>query len=307
MKNIICNLSPFNNREDMTTWEYVLKKLLAFAVIYCLAAVLGEGIIIGMLCGMGYDPLHGVMPTGVIGELLPYYGFVVFLLVTIIYCKFIEKRSLKDIGFSTKISDYLVGALLGVALIVIIMSLSCAFNALTFTGLSIKGNTINLIFWLLGFIIQGAAEEVMCRGFLLQSLLKKTSLSLAIIISSTAFAFPHLFTLLESERIYVIIGGANLYLISFIFSMLTILRSNIWITCGLHSIWNFVLYAVMGLSVSGSESMLKGFVQFCTKDANIFNGAEYGIEASIITTFILGIVIVVLMKSWKGRMNKNGI
>lgn len=86
--------------------------------------------------------------------------------------------------------------------------------------------------------------------------------------------------------------------------MLVLLCSNIWIACGLHSVWNFVLYGIMGLSVSGSESKLDGLMLFCVEETNILNGAEYGIEASIITTLVLGVLLFVLDKSWKGRMGK---
>ena len=85
------------------------------------------------------------------------------------------------------------------------------------------------------------------------------------------------------------------------------MRSNIWIAFGLHSIWNFVLYGIMGLSVSGSESKSEGLIQFCVKDANILNGAEYGMEASIIATLILALVVFGLAKIYKDRMGKNGI
>ena len=71
-KSIIYNLNPFNNETNMSSAEYIIKKLLAFILIYMSSAVLGEGIIIGILYGMGYDPLHGVMPTGEISELLLY-------------------------------------------------------------------------------------------------------------------------------------------------------------------------------------------------------------------------------------------
>lgn len=107
---------------------------------------------------------------------------------------------------------------------------------------------------LLGFIIQSAAEETMSRGFLLQTLLKKTSVPVAILVSSTMFSLPHFLSLFETETKYAVIGVINLYLISIIFSLLMILRSNIWIACGLHGIWNFVLYGIMGLSLSGSET-----------------------------------------------------
>lgn len=306
-KSIIYNLSPFNNNMVMSTGEYIIKKLLAFAMIYCLSAVLGEGIIIGILCGMGYDPLHGLMPTGLIGDLLPYYGFIVFLLVTVLYCRFVEKRTIKSMSFTRNMVDYLLGILLAILLLLIIIIMCCSVDALMFINFNINGNVFYLAFWLLAFAVQGTAEEIMCRGFLLQSLLKKTSVSVAIIISSTAFAFPHFLTLFETDLEYAIIGTINLYLVSVIFSLLVLLRSNIWIACGLHSTWNFVLYGIMGLSVSGSEIKSDSMFQFCAEDTNILNGAEYGIEASIVTTFVLGLFVFVLVKSWKGRMHKNGI
>lgn len=74
----------------------------------------------------------------------------------------------------------------------------------------------------------------------------------------------------------------------------------------LHSVWNFILYAIMGLSLSGSESVSKGVVIFSVKDASILNGAEYGIEASVITTVVLGMLLFVVAKGWKGGIGKDG-
>lgn len=61
---------------------------------------------------------------------------------------------------------------------------------------------------------------------------------LAIAISSTAFAYPHFATLFEAETEFAIIGTINLYLVSTVFSLLVITRSNIWTACGLHGIWS---------------------------------------------------------------------
>ncbi|MDE5946148.1 MAG: CPBP family intramembrane metalloprotease [Oscillospiraceae bacterium] len=306
-KSIIYNLSPFNNNMDMSVTEYIIKKLLAFVLIYCFSAVLSEGIIIGILYCMGYDPFHGVMPVGLIGELLPYYGFMIFSLVTFAYCRFVEKRTIKSIGFSGNIVDYLAGALLAIILLFIIISISCIFGSMIFSGFNTNVNIKSLILWILAFGIQGATEEIMCRGFLLKSLQKRISIPIAIMIISTVFVFPHLFSLLEANFVYAIVGIINLYLISIIFSILVLWRANIWIACGLHSIWNFILYGIMGLSLSGSESISKGVILFSVKGANMLNGAEYGIEASIITTIVLGLFLFVILKRRKGRINKNGI
>lgn len=287
--------------------KLLMKKLLAFILIYCASAVLGEGIIIGILYGIGYDPLHGVMPEGQIGELLPYYGYAIFAMITIAYCKFVEKRTMKSIGFTRKGTDYLVGALLAVVLLFIIIGINSVCGSMVFCGFNTNVSIKSLVLWLFAFGVQGATEEIMCRGFLMKSLQKETSIPMAVVISSTAFVVPHLPSLIEADFVYAVVGIVNLYLISIVFSILVLWRANIWIACGLHSVWNFVLYWIFGLSLSGSESVSKGIILFEIKDTNILNGAEYGIEASIVTTIVLGIMVVVLIKKGKGRICENGI
>ena len=306
-KGIIYNLNPFNNETNMSSAEYIIKKLLAFILIYVFSAVLGEGVIIGILYGMGYDPSHGIMPAGEISELLLYYGFLVFSLVTLLYCRFVEKKNIKFVGFSGNPIEYLAGALVATILLFIILGIGCLCGSISFCGFSTNVNIKSILLWILAFGIQGATEEIMCRGFLLNSLKNRISIPLAILISSTAFVFPHLSSLIEADFVYAVIGIINLYLVSITFSILVLWRCNIWIACGLHSAWNFILYVIMGLSLSGSESVLKGVVLFSVKDTSILNGADYGIEASVITTVVLGMLLFVMVKGWKGRIGKDGI
>lgn len=243
--SVISHLNPFNNDPNRSAAEYTIKKLLAFVLIYCFSAVLGEGIIIGVLYRMGYDPLHGVMPAGQVGELLPYYGFLVFLFVTIAYCRLVEKKTMQSIGFSGNAADYLAGVLLAAILLAIIMGVNCIFGSIKFEGLNTNIDFMGLLLWIPAFGIQGAAEEMMCRGFLLHSLLEKISIPEAVIISSGAFVLPHLMSLLEVDFAYAIVRIMNLYLISIVFSILGLRRSGLWIACGLHSAWNFILYVIM--------------------------------------------------------------
>ena len=76
----------------------------------------------------------------------------------------------------------------------------------------------------------------------------------------------------------------------------------------MHSVWNFALYTVMGLTLSGSEGALNNIINFEVKKANVFNGAEYGIEASVITTVVLGTLLLILLAKSKGkRKDENGV
>ncbi len=306
-KSIICRLSPFNNSTDMPAMQYVIKKLIAFMLVYFLSGVIGEAVIIGILYGMGYDPLNGVMPTGQFAELLFYYGFIIYSLVTFAYCRFIEKRNIKSLGFTKNAAGYFAGALLAVIALFIITGICCFSGSIEFLGFSKNIEIKSLVLWALAFMIQGAAEEIMCRGFLLGSLMKKTSVPAAVVVSSTVFALPHLPSLIESEPLYAIVGIINLYLVSAVLSLLVLRRGDLWIACGLHSAWNFVLYGVMGLSLSGSESTSEGVILFGVKEESILNGAQYGIEASVITTAVLGILLFVIVKIRKGSVCENGV
>lgn len=200
-KGIIYNLSPFNNETNMSSIEYIIKKLLAFILIYVFSAVLGEAIIIGILYGMDYDPLHGIMPDGQISELLFYYGFLIFFLATLLYCRFVEKKNIKFMGFTENPIEYLAGIFIATILLVIIIGIGCIFGSIGFDGFNTNVHIKSFLLWILAFAVQGAAEEIMCRGFLLHSLKNRISVTLAILISSTAFVFPHLSSLLEAELV----------------------------------------------------------------------------------------------------------
>lgn len=307
IKSTLHNLSPFNHETNMHPAAYAAKKMLAFFLVYMAAAVIFEVIIIAGLTAMGYDPTHGVMPAGHVAELLQYYGFAGFGLATILYCVIVEKRNLRSLGFTGKAFDYLTGAVLAIVLLAVIVGAGLATKVLRFDGMIASANTSYLALLFGAFVVQSLAEEILSRGFLLTSLAKKTSLPVAILVSSTAFALPHLASVVEAEGAFAVIGVANLYLVSLVFSMLFLLRSNIYIVAGLHCVWNFVLYGVMGLAVSGSEANPDALMAFEGTGENLLSGGVYGLEASIVTTAVLGIVSVILVTLYRKRGMKHGI
>lgn len=307
IKSTLHNLSPFNHETNMHPIVYAVKKMLAFFLVYMAAAVIFEVIIIAGLTAMGYDPTHGVMPAGHVAELLQYYGFAGFGLATILYCVIVEKRDLRSLGFSGKVFDYVTGAVLAIALLAVIVGAGLAAKVLRFDGMIASANTSYLALLFGAFVIQSLAEEILSRGFLLPSLAKKTSLPVAILVSSTAFALPHLASVVEAEGAFAVIGVANLYLVSLVFSMLFLLRSNIYIVAGLHCVWNFILYGVMGLAVSGSEATPDALMAFEVTGENLLTGGIYGLEASIVTTAVLGAVAAILVTRYRKRGMKYGI
>lgn len=308
MKTHVINLLPFNNKMEMSGTEYVIKKVLAFILIFFAAGVSGEAVVIGLYTGMGYDPLHGVMPEGQIAALIPYYGYILFSIIAVLYCKYIEKRSLQDIGLTKQGMDYLLGIGIAVSMLVLVVILCLATGSVSFLGINRDVSIKGFLLWGAAFIIQGSEEEILCRGFLMNTLKKKISVPLAVFISSTAFVVPHLImtSILDSGLVYALIGIVNLYLISVLFSIIVLWRKNIWISCGLHAAWNYVLNIILGLTVSGNDAKMGGLFLIRINKLSIINGSEYGFEAGIAATAITIIMICVILHIWKGR-NDNGI
>ena len=307
IKNTIRNLSPLNSRQDMSAAQYIIKKLLAFFLIYLVAAVAGEAIIIGALCAMGYDPLNGIMPTGFLAGLLPNYGMILFIAVAVIYCKSIEKFGFQKMGFCTGIFDYILGGILAIMLLAVITVICCGCGVLTFEGTATSFDPVCLLAIFGSFVIQSMAEEVLARGFLYNALRRKTGFMVATLVSAAAFMLPHLPSMLDGEAAFVVIGIVNLMLVSVVFTLLYVLRGNIYIVGGLHCVWNFVLGGVMGLDLSGGSGSGNAVLNFRVSGEDLRTGGAYGLEAGIVTTVVLAMAVIILAKCYQKRGEDHGI
>lgn len=298
------NISPFNNRTDMPKHEFIIKKLLAYILVYVAAMLVGEALVIGGLTVMGYDPLHGEMPDDQhLMYLVTYYGYAVFSLIAILYCKIFEKRSLKSVGFDCKVYDWLTGGVISILMLAVIIAVCCITGSMSFAGSSSGSGLKIMLLTALAFVIQGSMEEILIRGFLMNSLRKKVSDKTAIFVSATVFVVMHLIgcPILEQGALGAAVSIANLYLISVVFSMCMLIRKNIRINCGLHSVWNFVLNCVLGLTVSGSESSSEGMLLINIDHADIINGGAYGVEAGLACTVVTAAVAFILIKIYKSK------
>lgn len=287
MKQLLKKISPFNNSEDMSVQLFVIKKILAFWVCYIAGLFIAEGLVILLHFALGKNMLVGdVFDTKTI-TLITYYGYIVVTGTALLYWKFIEKKPLSAMGLSKKFGTYFIGIAISVFLLTLSVIIIVMTGNIKYQGIFENADVLMIILLTGGFMIQGATEEILCRGIALHALKRKTSLVAAIIISTILFILPHWSSLFSGKMIYGIIGIINLILISVIFSFLTICFKNIWAACGLHSFWNAILYSVLGLNLSGNEKTISAIFNLQTVGDNIWNGSIYGIEASLVTTIVL--------------------
>lgn len=306
MKNLLKNISPFNNRTEMPTALFVLKKILAFWLCYIVGLFVAEGVVIAIHFACGKNMLVG----DVFGEktitLITYYGYIIVLGVAVLYWKLIEKKPLSAMGLAKQFGNYFIGATVGTILLAVSVCAIVLTGSIKFYGFFKDIDIFMIILLIGGFVVQGAAEEFLCRGIVLHTLKDRTSNGLAIAVSSVVFIIPHCTSLFGGGAIYATMGIVNLALISIIFSLLTLRFNSIWIACGLHSFWNAILYCVLGLNLSGNGKTTAIF-NMQSVGKNICNGGEYGIEASAITTIVLTIAAISIMIFCKKTAKKSNV
>lgn len=212
-------------------------------------------------------------------------------LISIIYCRFIEARHLSSMGMRKEKAGphYFQGLLIGFAMMTAIVLISTVAGVQKISACS-NINWGLIVLFLIGFLIQGMSEEFIFRGYFMNTLGGRHNPYIAVGVSAAAFSLAHLlnpgFTLFVFFNLSLFGIFAGLYMIAF---------DDIWGACAIHSIWNFSQGSLYGISVSGTgetESLLR---TTASSSSTLLTGGDFGIEGSIITTFVLlaGITAVV--------------
>lgn len=295
IKEFIKNISPFNNRTDMPKILYVIKVILSFWVFKFGAELAGEGIVLAIHFACGKNPLRGEMFDSNTITLITYCGYGIMIGIIILLWKLFQRKTLAELGFSRPVGSYFAGAIAGAFFLVVIVALTVLTGSIRYNGVFANIDTVMVVLMLGGFVLQGALEEVLCRGIVQQLLQKKTSIPVAVGVSAALFTVPHISNMDFSAPAIAVTAVINLILISVMFSLLTVRFRSIWAACGMHSIWNYILYSILGLNLSGNDEISASVFNMSSVGENILNGGVYGIEASIITTAILGVAAVLLI------------
>ncbi len=298
------DISPLNDRTDMPVMLYIIKVVIVFWFVKTGAELIGEGVVIAVCFACGKDPLQGEMFDPDIMKLIMYFGYLILTGIMILYWKLFQKKTISELGFPKKAGSCITGAITGTVLVVISVLVVLLSGAISYNGVFENIDYGFILLMLGGFICQGAMEEVLCRGIAMGLLLKRTSAPVAIGLSSALFTIPHLFNMTGSGGVIIFFAIVNLILISIVFSLLTLYFKSIWAACGFHSIWNFVLYNIFGMNLSGNDEIKAAIFDMRSVGNNILNGGIYGIEASIVTSIVLTVTIVIMIVTGyrKGRI-----
>ena len=228
--------------------------------------------------------------------LITLFSFAFISLLIFFRVKVIEKRSLSSIGFNKNnwLKKYSLGFLIGLVMMSIIVLILLSFgyitvekNPIQLVGISAISSILVILF---GWIIQGATEEIVTRGWLLNVLSSKYNIGFGLLISSTLFGLMHL-TNPNVNYIAVI----NIILVGLFYGLYVIKTNDLWAVCGMHSAWNFAQGNIFGFEVSGLDVSVGSLIDLNLVGNNVITGGAFGPEAGIISTFILLVSIGILL------------
>lgn len=208
-----------------------------------------------------------------------------------------ERRPLWTIGLEGKgwLVKYLRGAFLGVLMITVVVGLSMALGYVDLegSGIAIMVSLSGSLLVLVGWIVQGAAEEVLFQGFLFPILGSRYGLVLGLSVSSILFALLHVFNANLS-----VLAVLNLILFGAFAAFYAIKEGGLWGVFGLHSLWNWAQGNLFGMEVSGIPSRLDAIFELKETGPDWLTGGAFGPEGGIIVTLVLlaGIAILWLAK-----------
>lgn len=228
------------------------------------------------------------------------FSDIVMMLIVFLFCRFIQKRKLRTLGFIKKgmLKEYGLGMLLGFAFFSVCVLLGVLFGGLKIEGISPEFSIGIFVAYLLGYMVQGMTEEVLCRGYFLGSYARRYPVYAAVLANSLLFASLHLLNSGISVLAFI-----NITLFGIFASIYFIRRGSIWGIGAFHSIWNLVQGNFYGIKVSGTPVGNTLFTTQAIAGKSLWNGGDFGMEGSLICTIVLTCGIIFLYT----RRNKDAV
>lgn len=227
---------------------------------------------------------------------------VIFISSIYLARRFLDKRSFVSLGLRVNkqtFTDIFIGIAITFVMMGSIYFVETVAGWLTFESFAWQTEpAINVITGVLTFfvvfIFVGWNEELLSRGYHLQTLASGINMFWGIVISSSVFGLAHLG---NPNATWVSAVGI---LFAGIFLAYGYLRTGqLWLSIGLHIGWNFFEGVVFGFPVSGLD--IYRLIRHQIEGPEIWTGGAFGPEAGLIVLPALGIGAVLIYIYTKNR------
>ncbi len=265
-------------------------RLIVFVLTF-IALMFLVGTVIRILFAIALHLPSGLQPGPYLQEIILRVSFLLSALGAGVLCnRWLEGLPARALGLTLHVGwmrDLVAGSALGVVSLAFAAGIATAGGGLTFTfsGREMLMSVLEtLLLSAVLFIIAGLAEEILFRGYPLQTMTRAGLVWLGVLLTSLPFAAVHLrnpnvvqgFTFINTALAGVWLAAAYLR------------TRSLWFPLGVHWAWNWAQGSVFGLPVSGLTHIAP---QPLLRGTDIgpawLTGGGYGIEGGIACTIAL--------------------
>ncbi len=200
-----------------------------------------------------------------------------------------------------------VGGVIGVTAILILSGVTVVLGDVGIgpsrdgvTGVAALGGVLVVT---LGWAVQGTAEELLSRGWLLLSLGARYTPWFGVVVSSLLFSSFH-----ALNPGFGWLPALNLFLIGVFFALLVLRQGCLWGAFAMHAAWNWTLGNVLGLSVSGMGMPGGALIDLDIDGPAWLVGGAFGPEGglaatAVATSGVLGMVALMRRRTVRGHID----
>jgi hypothetical protein len=217
--------------------------------------------------------------------------------------RFLEGLPWRALGWALHagwLRDWLKGTLLGALTLLLAAGVATFAGGLrfAFTAGAMPGAAVRTVVVSgLVFIFAAAAEEIMFRGYPLQTMARARLGWVGLLLTSVPFALVHLF---NPNNVQPGLSFLNTALAGIWLGAAYLRTRSLWLPLGVHWSWNWMMGAVLGLPVSGIEKLTPAplFRSLHVGPAWLTGGA-YGLEGGVACTLALLVSTIFI---WRTRL-----
>ncbi len=242
------------------------------------------------------DFIRSFLPTGNLSTEVMVSEFVFLSSVaisTLIMMRVFEKSRFIEIGLkinSKTAYEIFIGLIIGFVMItaVVVPNAILRYYKYDFTLNQIFPEIFKVTLF---FLLVAFAEEILFRGYPFQRLIDGTNSLIATLIFSLLFSLAHF----QNPNINSI-ALLNIFLAGVWLCSAYVKTRSLWLPISLHFSWNFFQGYLFSLPVSGINIFETIFAVEITSK-NLISGGEFGPEGSIITSIVLVIATIFILKN----------
>ena len=222
------------------------------------------------------------------------------LFISWLCLRFLDQKQLESIGLlpsRRRFRQVLAGFGISILMMTLVVAVQVASGASTM-GL-VRGDWTNTCYQVLGalavFTIAASFEEVLFRGYPLQTLVRSIPTWAAIFVASLLFSLAH-----SKNPFQTPLALVNTFLAGIWLGTAWYTARNLWFPAGLHIGWNWAMGALYGLPVSGLHVPQQSILTTRNESLSWLTGGDYGPEGGLVAGLILIAATLIIFK-WRAR------